>query len=607
MTSAATVAATTNADAKRPSNSEVLRAIVFTADGPIRESVEKGDGKSKAMPSDPFSGMYGHGRVIGPPIELYALATMEENSAELGKCITAYEINIEGFGGRLLNREMPKDTLAKHKEEVEVQRRKLTDLLERPNPDDTFTQLRRKLRRDREATGNAYLELVLASDHVSVASMKHIESHTMRITKEDDDATLMTTRIVDPVTGESRDRLFYKRFRRFVQERHGKQVFFKEWGDPRIVDMTTGLAYKDEAAATVAKLEKSNWANPVKHFRIYCAHSPYGLPRYIGNLFSAYGSRASEEINFKTLKNNAIPNMVVMVSGGAMLTEGTIQRIQEFVNSQIKQTDNYSKILLLEAEAKDELAAAGGSTAKIEMKPLKDAQHSDELFQNYDKNNRDKIRECFRLPPLLIGRSEGTNKSTSEAARKLAEEQVFAPERAESDADFAQLFLDMGLHFWVYRSFSPIVTDSKDLVDVLSSTEKAGGITPNLARQILEEILNRPVPQYDKDSTPFDPDVPFSLTMAEAVKSIAAARGDAAASLGGNPSTGVLAPNQGQIPGLGGDAGEDWSPENVTKIVDKFDSMLDQLSGYQAKKKQRRAEDDEAGQTSPGSGVPEGG
>lgn len=611
-------------------NKRALRTLVFAVPTD-RETIQKGDeGKSMRESSDPFEGQYGVGRVIGPPIDLLALAMIEEHCGELGKCFEAYETNIEGFGGRLMRREMPRDIQEATKDDAKGERRELMLLLERPNPDDTFTQLRKKIRHDREATGNAYVEMVPLDG--KVVSLNHVESHTMRISKQDDIPTLMETKVVDPETGEVVTRMFYKRFRRYVQERYGRFVFFKEWGDPRIVDSLNGTTYVSEAAAIAARVPKERWANPMKHFRHYCARSPYGLPRYIGNLFSVYGSRASEEINFKTLKNNAIPNLVVMVSGGAMLTEGSIRRLEDFVNSQIKQTDNYSKILLLEAEQADEAAPAGGSAARIELKPLKDVQHDDQLFQNYDKNNRDKIRESFRLPPLLIGRSDNINKATAEASRKLAEEQVFAPERNESDAEWSQLFLEMGFSLWVYRSFSPNVTDAKDLVDVLANTEKTGGITPNMARRILEDILNRPLPPYNRDAVPFDPDVPFSLTMAEAVKGIAAAGGSAAASLGGNTQSGrnALAPNQGQIPaapapgtpapapaknqpiggaftGLPGPPGHDFSPENVTAVADYIDTFLDNMTGYNQGPAPRRRTRDSAPPEQDGNTPPQGG
>ena len=114
---------------------------------------------------------------------------------------------------------------------------------------------------------------------------------------------------------------------------------------------------------------------------------------------------------------------------------------------------------------------------------------------------------------------------------------MFEPERKEMDRIISRFFMDMGFKYWEYKAFSQNVTNDEDLVNILSRIEKTGALTPNFARRIVSDILNTEPELYD-ESVPFDPDVPFSLTMAEAVKG---------GNLGGNPSTGALAPNQGQI------------------------------------------------------------
>jgi len=49
----------------------------------------------------------------------------------------------------------------------------------------------------------------------------------------------------------------------------------------------------------------------------------------------------------------------------------------------------------------------------------------------------------------------------------------------------------------------------------LAGAEKTGGMTPRIARVLLEDILGIELPEF---SDKVDPDVPFSLIMAEAVK-----------------------------------------------------------------------------------------
>ena len=73
----------------------------------------------------------------------------------------------------------------------------------------------------------------------------------------------------------------------------------------------------------------------------------------------------------------------------------------------------------------------------------------------------------------------------------------------------------MEAKYHVFKSNSPNTTDNSELVRILSGAEKTGGMTPRIARQVLEDILGIDLPPFTAD---FDPDTPFSLTMAQAVK-----------------------------------------------------------------------------------------
>jgi len=165
---------------------------------------------------------------------------------------------------------------------------------------------------------------------------------------------------------------------------------------------------------------------------------------------------------------------------------------------------------------------------KIEIKPLTSDQHKDALFQNYSANNQDKIRRAFRLPPIFVGRSDDYTRSTAESSRRLADEQVFGPERLVWDELMNRvIFPEMGFTYHKYKSNTPNTTDNEQLVNILAGAEKTGGMTPRIARMMLEEILGQTLPGFkpyepkDKETEEannFDPDAPFSLSMAAAVK-----------------------------------------------------------------------------------------
>lgn len=560
-------------------NRDILKATVYGGG----ETVKKADVDAPSqMGDDMFKELTKAGKIIEPPLDLMTLLMMEENSTELRQIVDAMEINIEGFGGRLSMKPMPEDMKESKKADIQAERNKVQRWLMGLNPRVSLTMLRRQARRDRELTGNAYWELIppaRGDDMNKVVGIEHVPSHTIRIAKAgSDDPVEMKRELFDPETGESWEQTFRVRFRRYVQIRNEKKVWFKEFGDPRIMNRETGEVLPN-TPANAKKIPRSKRAHCLLHMKIPSSRTPYGMPRYVGNLFSVFGSRAAEEINYNTFLNNNVPSLAVLVSGNAMLTEGTVSRINEFAQSIMKRSNNYSKFLILEAEPATEGIQNTG-TAQIKIERLKNEQQSDQLFQDYDKNNASKLRRCFRLPPIFVGGADEYNRAVADTSRKLAEEQVFAPEREEMDSLLTLLIESQGYKYWRYKSFSPNVTNDEDLVELMKSVEKTGAMTPNMGRKFIADITNSE-PEFYPEDTPFDPDVPFSLTMAEAVK------GDG--SLGGNPSTGALAPNQGQTPKPSGTEKAlrkirqlavegDW--DAVFKVYEELDDELSAKTSY---------------------------
>jgi capsid portal protein len=506
-----------------------VRALVFPLQKQesIAEAVDAKAGKSKQLPEDPLESLIETGEVIEPPFELLTLSMLSEHSTELGQCVAAMEINIEGFGHRLIPRVnvgKPDLTDAEKKvvEQVKIERVKLDNFFAYAAFPDSFTKFRRKLRVDIEHTGNAYFE-VIRNAAGKIQSFSHIPAYQMRLAKLEPEFQLVDVPMLQLQADGSikiEKIKMHLRFRRFVQGRiiHRRDLsfagglalrWFKEFGDPRHYNCDDGALETEKNPVSIDKR-----ANEIVHLKLYSTRSPYGIPRYVGNLLSIFGDRAAEEINYITFQNNNIPSMLLLISNG-QLTQGSIDRIKDFVESQIQGQDNYSKFLLLEAESPDVEGEDAGQV-KIDVKPLTSEQHKDALFQNYSKNNQDKIRRSFRLPPLLVGRTDEYTRATVEASRRMADEQIFAPERDDFD-DFINLriFPAMGITLHKFKSNSPNTTDNTELVKILGGSEKTGGMTPRIARIMLEDILGFELPPFPPD---FPADRPFSETMAEAVK-----------------------------------------------------------------------------------------
>jgi PBSX family phage portal protein len=531
--------ASANQNAMRAVRARVIELSDFARDAggnvvKVEKANAQGDsdadpGASTLEANDPFQSLTEQGRLIEPPFDMITLAMLTEHSSELGQCIEAMTINIAGTGHRFIPRvrkgnndeELPPDG----KKAVTDAAQERADLINFFNncTDESFITFRRKLTTDLEGTGNAYFEVVRNSKD-KISGFYHVPSYQMRLGKMDSDPILVS-RKVPLIQADGTYRISeikdWRRFRVYAQSRavtsrayqlrEKKGIrWFKEFGDVRELNRETG-----EFGTPTKPVPKGKGAREMVHLSIYSSRTAYGLPRYIGNLLSIFGDRAAEEINFMTFKNNNIPSMIISVSNGQM-TDGTIKRIESFVESQIQKSNNYSKFLIIEAEPFGEEDGEDGGNVKIDVKPLVGNQIGDALFQNYSANNQDKIRRAFRLPPILVGISADMNRAVADTARRLADEQVFAPERNEFDAIMNRKILpDMGILYHEYRSNTPNTTDNAQLVRILGGSEKTGGMTPDIARAVLEDILGKDLPPFPKG---FKGDVPFSLTMAEAVK-----------------------------------------------------------------------------------------
>lgn len=452
------------------------------------------------------------GEVIEPPYSLGYLSRLTEKSTELGQNIRAMVTNVVGFGWRVKERPIPDDIRQQFSSEIEAEKFALMAQLSAIHPVDSFSAVREKEIFDKYALGNGYLELIENSKR-ELVGIDHIQGHTIRLVPKDKKATkIQVPRVRPDKKFMVEDVPMFYRFRRLVQVMaSGKITWFKEAGDPRLMDKRSGKYVEDE------RLPPRYRATSLIHNKLYSPNSAYGLPVHSGGLFSIEGSRASEEINFSTLQSNAIPSMMVIVENG-MLTEKSIERLEEWTSEQIQKARNYSKFLLLEGEVLEEGSTNPGSF-KIRVEPLKRLQQQDELFQNYDANNRDKVRQMYRLPPIFVGRADDYTRATADTSRDIADEQVFAPERTHSDYLTNRHVLSRwGARFHEINSNHPNITDDIELIRLMAIAERSGAMTPRRADRIIRDVFGDgigPMP------TGIELDRPFSLQFAEAQKGTA--------------------------------------------------------------------------------------
>lgn len=373
--------------------------------------------------------------------------------------------------------------------------------------EESFVSLRRRTRTDIEIQGGGAWE-VIRDDRGRPVQYNYLPAFTIRLMKASEPIEVELRVKRTPITFEVVT--VRRRFRRFVQAFQNSAVWFKEYGDPRVISSKTGKVYESEEAMNSADGEEdAKPATELLYFRIHSPRTPYGVPRWIGNLLSILGSRQAEEVNFLYFDNKSVPPLVITVSGGR-LSQQSHKKLEDYIKTRIKGRKNFHQVLILEADEMQPGTLDKNATGRMQIKvePLTMAIHNDALFQNYDERNIDKVGMGFRLPRMLRGDIRDFNRATADAALGFAESQVFAPERHDFDWMINREILPaLKIKYWRFVSNSPSTRDPFDLGEIVASFVTASILTPEEGRELAEAIFNRNFAKLDELWTKIPPDL----------------------------------------------------------------------------------------------------
>ena len=446
--------------------------------------------RGESQQIDPFEKLYSQNEVLRPPYDPCALSKTVEECDSLSSCVNAMKTNITGFGYDLVSVRKFEEGSAEFEEAMREHAR-IQQFFKFINPEMPFSELRARTRQDLETTGNAFWEII-ENGKGEIVGIEHMPAHTMRLTPLDKE-------VVDGISfiqgenGEWEEIVYPRRFRKFVQIADGcsQKRYFKDFGDPRVLDVMTGKFSREGAADSPA--------HSVIHFKLYSVKSPYGVPRWLGASFQALGRQKSSKVNYLYFDNKAVPPLAVLVSGGA-LTGESITRLKEHFQK-LKGEDNYHAVPILEAVpvGSDNFAdPVARSSVRIEIKNLSEAIEKDGLFMNYMEAAFKDVRVTFRIPPIFVGRTEDFNRATAETSRFVAEEQVFQPERNLDDFIINQkIFPFMGFKFWTFKTKGAVEEDAEVIEKILRVAHDTGSITPNEARTVVARILGVEMAPFD--------------------------------------------------------------------------------------------------------------
>lgn len=456
----------------------------------VRAQVIKASDKSKQIYQDDFSDIYSQGEVIEPPYNLRELKLMGDYSSILQQCIDAYKTNIIEFGIEPdykvdMNSEELDEGIKEH---ARSEWTRLDEFIRYLNLDDSPEVVLGHVIDDKEKMGNGYIEIIRNALGEPVG-IEYVDGQYMRVCKKTVHERVDYTILED---GKEKKTHRWKQFRRYVQMINGKRAYFKEYGDPRIMNLSNGK-FDDNTPENLI-------ANEIVHFKV--GSGTYGKPRWIGTLISLYGARKAEELNLMYFKNGRHIPAAITVSNGK-LDDASYAVLQDYMTD-LQGTDGAHKFLLLEAMGVAQESQFNGeekiTPAKVEIKSLAEVLQQDALFLDYDNNTRMKIRSAFRLPPLYTGESQEFSRATADTARKVTEEQVFQPERKALARVLNTLFLEpLGFKLVKLSVKGADFHDPVEIAKVLDPFIQAGAVAPNDLRDLLGQVLGKRIEPFSEE------------------------------------------------------------------------------------------------------------
>lgn len=458
----------------------------------INTSVQRAD-TSRQVDPDYTTGYMGSTAPISPPYELTRLAAIFEQSNMLRQCVSAYVTNIAMYGWEIV--QASEDTPIDEEERLFLQ-----TIIDSPNSDESLRTIHALIVESYERLGHGYVE-VIRDRKGRVSLLRHAPSSTMGVCPRNEEPVLISYDVARGARTVQVQEI--KRFRMYRQQQGGRFVFFKEFGDPRRLNCNTGIF-----ASPGNPVSPENEATELIHFR-QTSEDVYGIPRWISQLPSILGSREAEEVNLRYFEDNTVPPMILTVAGGR-LTGESFRELKAILNAKTVGKERQHQIMLLEAVAERESLDDKGANVTLQVEKLTDSRPSDALFTAYDEANQAKIRSCFRLPPVSVGLSQDITFATANVSTFVVETQVFGPERTAYDEVWNKKLvnhpLGLNLKSVSLRSKSPVVTNPEILIRSLTALNVMGAVTPRVAREAANKILQIEMPAYpDKDAEGYEP------------------------------------------------------------------------------------------------------
>jgi len=435
---------------------------------------------------DPFYGTYEENGLLVPDVDPADYIDHAKRSDAVRYVINAYLANCE----RVHDFEPTREDVDQDAIPIQKERQTLEDFFNQVNESQHFTDLRKALRQDRMAMGNAYCEVMAAKGQTRPDMMYHVSAKHMRITAEGGPVpTYCSLRR----GGETVERVVYRRFRRFARKlSDGSIQWFKQYGDPRTLDRNTGEFLKDSDGNHVRDTaEYPDRATSIWWLKDGFSGDAYGTPLWLAAVTDVRGRYESKWVNFDTLDHGGIPPFLLAILG--TVPKGTRDYLKNmFENFRNPETFNEPGVLEIEGSRLG-LGTQGRAKADIKLMSLRELRHEDAMFGAYLQDTLKSISLLFGLYSIYHDGSK------LEVAMEAEERGAFAPTRQAFDR---RTTLDIiqngfGIFNWKIRTKGSQLGNPEQLYKALGMIGRTGGANMNALLQMQNELFGANWPKYE--------------------------------------------------------------------------------------------------------------
>lgn len=468
----------------------------------------------KGSDEDGGASLYQRHGLLEPPYPFADCWIDYEQSDVLTSCIDAILRNCERphdleFIGDDLNQ---RDT-----DEAQAHYLFLRDFFSRVNEKHGFLTLRKKLRLDREVTGNSFVE-VIRSLTGSVDRLYYLPSTYIRATEACE--TEIPVILKMPRNGKLVELTVLRRFRRFgrlVGPGASRVQWYKEFGDPRILDAETGEFVTDkhkrfvcedrriidpltgryvrdrggDLALHAQSIPLQRRATEIWWFRDNFGGNAYGIPRWISALLDVRARYVAKWLNHDLLNRGGVPKGIVLFQNGSISpqTQEHVRRtLQEWGDPRIF---NQWVTLNIEPDSLSfDLNTGGSKSGTVKPEFINLDRTEDYMFREYLKHCEEAVRKVYRLPPILTGAATEYTHATAYASQEAAESQIFEPLRNEFDEKVTTELIQaqFGIYHWRLKTRRTKIGDQETFYKAVGMWSQAG-LSWNQMVQLGNEML----------------------------------------------------------------------------------------------------------------------